>query len=169
MRHIFLIILISAFINAYAQPGFMISSPSFNAQDKLKAEYTCDGLGIFPGLTWTNVPANAQSLVLIVSDPDAPTGTFYHWVVYNIPPTAGTFARNNPILPIGAIVAKNSSGKNNYTPPCPPKGSAHRYVFSLNALDAVLVLPPGADANTIISAMQNHVIGSTDVTATYSH
>lgn len=166
MRQIFLAILIGIFSNAYA---FTLSSPSFTPGDKLKPEYTCDGLGIFPGLTWANVPANAQSLVLIVSDPDAPTGTFYHWVVYNIPPTAGTFSKSNPILPIGAVVAKNSSDKNNYVPPCPPKGSAHRYSFSLNALDAVLILPAGADANTVISAIQGHVVGSADLTATYSH
>lgn len=144
-----------------------ISSQSFENQSTMPKLYTCDDKDISPQLSWTGVPSNTQSLALILSDPDAPEGTFYHWVLYNIPPSTTTFSENLKKLPTGVIVGRNSWGKMQYNGPCPPKGSTHSYIFTLYALDSKLSLPAGADAQTVLNALQPHLINKAELSASY--
>lgn len=144
-----------------------ITSQSFDSQTALAKIYTCDGKDISPQLSWTGVPQNTQSLVLIFSDPDAPGGTFYHWVLYNLPPTVTSLSENIKKLPAGTVVGKNSWGKMEYNGPCPPKGSTHSYIFTLYALDSKLSLPAGADAKTVMDALQSHLIAKAEITTSY--
>jgi hypothetical protein len=129
----------------------------------LPAIATCTGAGESPEVSWSTIPAGTKSLVLILDDPDAPGGTFTHWIVYNIPPTAGSLARAQPnqkVLDNGANVGENSGGSRGYYPPCPPVGSTHRYIFRLYAVDMDVTLPTaGRDAidGALIGHTINHV------------
>ena len=127
--------------------SFSLNSTAFNDREKLEPIYTCEGKNISPELEWSHVPKKTKSLTLILSDPDAPGGIFYHWVLFNIPKTVTTLAENITSLPVGAQTGKNSWDKTQYSGPCPPKGSSHRYVFSLYALDTVLELSFATYAN----------------------
>lgn len=146
-----------------------LESSAFFNQDKLPAQFTCDGKDVSPELSWKEAPSSTQSYALIMSDPDAPGGTFYHWVVYNIPATTTSLTEGSKQLPAGTIVGNTSWGKQQYNGPCPPKGSTHRYVFSLYALNTTLSLPPDSEAPAVIDALQNHVVGAADLKVTYSH
>src|SRR5437879_6565204 len=119
-----------------------ISSPMFEDSVAIPKKYTCDGENINPALTFTAVPVTARSLVLIMDDPDAPSGTFTHWIMWNMDPE--TILIDEDSFPPDAVQGLNSTGKPGYTGPCPPSG-VHRYFFRLFALDTVLDLPPTAD------------------------
>lgn len=129
--------------------------------------YTCDGKDVSPQLSWTDLPANTVSLALMMKDVDAPNGTFYHWIVYNMPKSIKELPEGSPI-PAGASAGKNNFGKTAYKGPCPPKGAAHTYIFTLYALDKTLQLPKEADAKSVLSAMKGHVVGQIDLTGVYS-
>lgn len=157
-------------VNSNSAPNtFELHSNSFNQQSPLRPIYTCDGQDISPALAWTGAPINTETFALILSDPDAPQGTFYHWVVYNIPKTVTTFSEGMNQLPSGALSGQNSFGKSGYNGPCPPKGIAHRYIFTVYALNTRLALPSGVDASTLINAMQKHILKSAEISTTYSH
>src|SRR5215210_2709323 len=116
-----------------------LTSPAFTANGAIPSVHTCDGRDLSPALAWSGVPPAAKSLALIVDDPDAPRGTWVHWVVYNLPPSATGLPEG---AGSGALLAGATSGRNDfkrtgYGGPCPPSGS-HRYFFKLYALDAVL-------------------------------
>ena len=139
-----------------------LSSTSFQDGSQIPAKFTCSGAGISPQLAWTAPPAKTASLALIVTDPDAPRGTWVHWVLYNLP-AAGTRALPEGLpaldqLPDGALQGRNDFGKIGYGGPCPPPGSPHHYVFTLYALDAKLNLPVGATRARIEAAMQGHIL-----------
>ena len=108
-----------------------VTSPAFGDGQPIPEEHTCRGAGVPPELAWRGVPGEARSLALVVSDPDAPSGTFMHWVLYDLPPRDGTLAGGRP--PAGAREADNSGRGKGWYPPCPPSGT-HRYVFSVYAL-----------------------------------
>lgn len=148
---------------------FTLQTKAFRNLGHIPMLYSCDDQDISPELTWQNIPAKTQSLALILSDPDAPSGTFYHWVLYNIPRTLTTLPEGLNQLPEGVMIGKNSWGKQQYNGPCPPKGAEHRYVFTLYALDVMLPLKPGADANTVTRAMHNHVLSKTTLTGLFKH
>jgi len=169
-HHILELIVMSIFcINAYAAK-FNLESSSFAANSQIPAQYTCDGKSISPALAWQNAPEKTQSFVMIMSDPDAPNGTIYHWILYNIPPTVSSLSENIQALPNGAEVGNKSASKKQYKGPCPPKGSMHHYVFNLYALDTKLVLTENeTDAVSVMSAMQKHVLASVEFKATYNH
>jgi Raf kinase inhibitor-like YbhB/YbcL family protein len=150
----------------YARP-LTLNSTSFNDREKLEPVYTCSGKNISPELEWNNVPAKTVSLALILSDPDAPDGTFYHWVLYNIPPSTQSLPKNIKSLPRGSITGKNSWDKSQYSGPCPPKGKLHHYIFSLYALDTKLDLQNDADAKAVLNAVQNHVLGEAELKAVF--
>jgi Raf kinase inhibitor-like YbhB/YbcL family protein len=121
---------------------------------------TCTGAGESPEVSWSNIPAGTKSLVLILDDPDAPGGTFTHWIVYNIPPTDGSIARaqqNQKILDNGANAGENSGGSRGYYPPCPPVGTTHRYIFRLYAVDMVVTMPT-ASRDAIGQALVGHTL-----------
>ncbi len=148
-----------------------LKSPAFKHKGKIPAIFTCEGKDISPELNISGVPEGTKSLVLIMDDPDAPMGTWVHWVVYNIPPTIHTLKRNFPRkekLPNGIIQGENSWGKIGYGGPCPPKNNgAHKYVFKLYAIDKKLNLPPGARKNEILIAIKKHILASTILIGTY--
>lgn len=139
----------------------IISSPAFSNQGDIPAKYTCEGEEINPPLQIDNIPEEAITLALIVEDPDAPRGTFDHWIVWNIEPKLTIGENTNP-----GISGKNSGGKTGYYGPCPPSGS-HRYYFNLFALDKKLDLPAGTDKKALQQAMQGHIIAKGSVMGRY--
>lgn len=170
MRHILLIMfLVLTSYPVFANPTpFILNSISFPDQGTFPTLYTCDGKDISPELNWINVPLKTKSFVLILSDPNAPNGTFYHWVVYNLPKNIDTLSEDIKSLPKGAKLGKNDWGKQQYNGPCPPKGDAHNYKFTIYALDTLLNLPANTDAKTVLSAIQGHIMGEDDITAVYA-
>ncbi|MFC1900201.1 YbhB/YbcL family Raf kinase inhibitor-like protein [Chloroflexota bacterium] len=135
-----------------------LSSPAFEDGAIIPEKYSCEGEDISPELNWTDVPDGINSFTLIVYDPDAPSGNFYHWVVFNIPGDS----RNLPeavtgesLEAMGALQGKNSFGKIGYGGPCPPKGSEHHYNFIVYGLDTTLDLPEGATHQQVIDAMED--------------
>lgn len=145
--------------------GLSLSSPEFNAGDPIPMAHTCQGQDTPPTLRWSGVPKGSKSLALIVDDPDAPSGTWTHWVVYNISPTSNELSSTPVQEP--AIEGNNSWGKNLYRGPCPPQGT-HRYVFTLYALDTLLSLPPGANASLLREAFKGHILAQAELVGIYS-
>ncbi len=143
----------------------VLQSPAFTAGAEIPAVYTCDGSDTAPPLSWSGMPAKTKSLVLVVDDPDAPGGTWVHWVVYNLPPVAGKLAAGGA-LPKGALLGKNSWKKAAYGGPCPPSGR-HRYSHRLYALDAVFPDLDGPTAATLGQAMQGHMLAVAELVGTY--
>lgn len=140
-----------------------IESPAFQHNENLPSIYTCDGGGTTPPLIFGDVPEGAKSLVLFFDDPDAVTGTFDHWVVWNIPVT--TIEIKEGETPQG-VVGKNSSGQNNYFPPCPPSGQ-HRYTFTVYALDTLLDVPSLSSKEMVKKAMDGHILDSSTLIGLY--
>jgi Raf kinase inhibitor-like YbhB/YbcL family protein len=138
-----------------------ISSPDFKYGEKIPAKYSCDGEGINPALEIDGIPEGTKTLALIIEDPDAPKGTYDHWLVWNIEPRKRISEHSNP-----GVSGNNSSGKTGYHPPCPPKGE-HRYYFHVYALDAELDLPAGESREKLESAMEEHVIGKGTIMGKY--
>ena len=146
-----------------------LTSPSFR-DGRIPKDFTCDGANKSPRLTWSEPPTGAKGLALIVSDPDAPIGTFVHWVLYNVPagkreldeavPTKGELAD-------GSRQGQNDFGQTGYGGPCPPRGSTHRYFFELYALDAPLKLPAEATRKQLEHAMQGHILARGELIARY--
>lgn len=136
-----------------------LQSPAFSRGEAIPDRYSHDGGNASPPLTWEDVPGNAKSLALIVDDPDAPNGTFIHWVVYNIPTSTNELAEGaSEQQSIGeARQGKNSFGEIGYGGPKPPSGT-HRYFFHLYALDSAIELPPGASREQLAAAMRGHKI-----------
>jgi len=140
-----------------------LTSTSFQDGSHIPAKFTCSGAGLSPQLAWTAPPAATASLALIVTDPDAPRGTWVHWVLYSLP--AGTRALPEGLpalgqLPDGALQGRNDFGKIGYGGPCPPPGSPHHYIFTLYALDAKLNLPAGEKRAQVEAAMKGHILAS---------
>jgi Raf kinase inhibitor-like YbhB/YbcL family protein len=148
-------------------------SSAFSAQSAIPSVYTCEGSDISPALTWSDIPSNAKSLVLIVEDPDAPDPkapkmTWVHWVLYNIPTDSNGLPENvaTDQLPKGTLVGLNSQPKPHYQGPCPPIG-VHRYFFKLYALDSVLPDLNHPTADSLRSAMHGKIIAETELMGTY--
>jgi Raf kinase inhibitor-like YbhB/YbcL family protein len=149
--------------NSQGVENMKLTSPAFKNNSMMPSEYTCDGDGVSPELSIADVPNNAKSLVLISDDPDAPAGTWDHWVMFNIPPETKVIGKDSE--PDG-VAGKNSWGKTGYGGPCPPSGT-HRYFFKLYALDTILSLKEGATKKEIEKAMQGHIIEKTEIIANY--
>lgn len=142
-----------------------LTSPAFSNDDLIPSEYTCEGGDFSPALFWQDDSNNTKSFVLIMDDPDAPNGTWDHWVLFNIPPDLRQLPEKAP-LPPGATDGNNSWGQTGYRGPCPPSGS-HRYVFRLYALDTRLDLTQGSSKNDLLLAMKNHIIAQTELIGHY--
>jgi len=150
-------------------PKIKIESDAFKYGEIIPVKYTCDGEDISPPLRWENIPEGTKSLVLICDDPDAPMGTWDHWILFNIPPDVKELPEGiKPLekLENGAIHGKNSWKKLGYGGPCPPFGT-HRYFFKIYALDTVLDLKPGATKKEILKAMEGHIIGCGELMGKY--
>jgi len=148
---------------------FTISSSAFESGGNIPRKFTCDGADVSPPLAWTNPPAGTRSYALIADDPDAPAGTWTHWVIFDIPPQTTSLAEAIPKtdqVPNGRQ-GKNDFRKNGYGGPCPPPGKAHRYVFKLYALDRVLNLEAGSSRQALEQAVQGHILGSAEVVGKY--
>lgn len=143
---------------------FRISSHAFEHHGSIPAKYTCDGADINPSFTIENVPDNAESLVFIVDDPDAPMGVWVHWVLWNINPRTKEIKENT--VPDGAHQGINDFGKRDYGGPCPPSGT-HRYFFKLYALDTSLELRSDARKADVVKAMAGHIITDAQIIGLY--
>lgn len=155
---------------APAAGTFSLSVDGVPTGSALPATYTCTGASATPGISWTNVPAGTKSLVFILDDPDAPSGTFTHWLLYNIPATALSIDPDQPntkVLSDGAQVGTNTAGSRGYYPPCPPVGTTHRYVFRLYAVD-MAISQPTADRSSVDWALSGHTLGEAEVTTTFT-
>jgi Raf kinase inhibitor-like YbhB/YbcL family protein len=149
-------------VDGRAATMIQLSTNSFTPGGKIPSKFTCSGADVSPDLSWAAPPAGAKSIALIVDDPDAPAGTWNHWLLYNLPPSAHELPENQPRtleLANGALQGKNDFGKVGYNGPCPPPGKPHRYFFRLYALDMKLDLKAGADRRTLEQAIKGHVIG----------
>jgi len=147
-----------------------LSSPAFDAGQAIPLTYSCRGRDISPALEWSDPPAGTQSFALIMDDPDAPVGTWDHWVLYNIPASTRRLAEAIPpeaSLSDGSLHGKNSWGRLGYGGPCPPSGT-HRYFFRLYALDTTLPLASGASKKQVLEAMKGHILGQAELMGTFS-
>lgn len=141
-----------------------ITSPAFNNNGMIPKKYTCDGEDVNPPLDFHDVPENAKSLALIVDDPDAPMGTWVHWLVFNIPPNCKKINENS--VPEGAKEGINDFRKYGYSGPCPPYGT-HRYFFKLYALDCELKLTGSISKKDLEKAMEGHILAKTEIIGLY--
>jgi Raf kinase inhibitor-like YbhB/YbcL family protein len=150
--------------------AFTISSPAFSEGDPIPVQYSCDGEDQNPALEWSGTPAGTVSLALVMDDPDAPGGTWVHWVLFNIPSDVSGLPSSIPasaILDDGSVHGANSWGRSDYGGPCPP-GGTHRYVFKLYALDSLLELADGADPGDVEQALLEHLVGEASLMGTYT-
>lgn len=147
-------------------PAFAVSSPAFANADEIPSEYTCDGADVSPELDLVGLPLSTRAIAVIVEDPDAPLGTWYHWVEFDIPADSGSFDITRDAGQIG-IQGINSWNVAGYKGPCPPEGEEHRYLFRIFALDSMLGLPEGVDANTVLSGMTEHTLEIVELTGRY--
>lgn len=147
-----------------------ITSAAFQDGGLIPQKYTCDGEDVSPPLAWTDPPRETQSIALIADDPDAPRGTWVHWVIYDLPPDARGLSEGVPpaeTLPNGAKQGRNDFGKIGYGGPCPPRGT-HRYFFKLYALDRKLGLPAGKTKQELLEAMRGHVLTEAQLMGRYA-
>ena len=145
-------------------PVMTLTSTAFGSGSMIPEMYTCEDDDISPPLSWTitNAPDGIESFALIVDDPDAPGGTWVHWIIFNIPDTTSSLAEDaspgGQQLPAGCIEGFNDFGNVEYGGPCPPTGQNHRYFFRLYALDTVLDLQEGATRDQVDQAMAGHIL-----------
>jgi Raf kinase inhibitor-like YbhB/YbcL family protein len=145
-------------------------SPAFSEGETIPAKYTCDGENMSPALEWADVPEGTRTFALILDDPDAPSGLFLHWLIWNIPGTEKGMADGvgeEDGTASGGLQGRNGFGKLGYGGPCPP-GGTHRYYFHLFALDTDLDAPPGSTRERIERAMQGHVLATAELMGRYT-
>jgi len=156
-----------------SSPGqVQLTSPAFAYGEKIPFRFTCEGDDVSPPLEWSGAPVETRSFALICEDPDAPRGTWVHWLLYNVPAGAVELKQAVPTLPetpSGARHGCNTAGDMAYAGPCPPPGKPHRYFFRLYALDIMLNLPPGASREELEQAMEQHILGQGTLMGTYEH
>jgi len=147
-----------------------VTSVAFQQGQPIPRQYTCAGVNISPPLEWSGLPKTAKTIAIVVNDPDAPGGTWVHWVLYNVPADNIGFVENVPVsetLKAGGFQGKNDFGKIGYGGPCPPSGT-HRYFFKLYAVDAELPLKAGATWAELEKALDDHVVAQGQLMGTYS-
>jgi len=162
--------------DAFRQTGarkmdLTISSTAFRNGGDIPKKFTCDGADVSPPLSWSGAPPNTQSFALIADDPDAPAGTWTHWVLYDIPANVTELPENvskADKLPNGARQGRNDFRTLGYGGPCPPPGKPHRYFFKLYALDAKLNLAPGTTKQDVEQAIQGHGLAQGELMGKYS-
>lgn len=138
-----------------------VTSSAFGSGEMIPQQYTCKGDDVSPALEWSGAPANAVSFAIIMDDPDAPRGTWVHWVMWNIPASAHSLSQGvakSEQMDNGARQGRNSNGEVGYNGPCPPMGQTHRYFFRMYALDTKLDLAAGAERSQLDAAMKGHVL-----------
>jgi len=146
--------------------SFTLSSTAFPPGGDIPSKYTCSGADVSPALSWNDPPAGTQSFALIADDPDAPVGTWVHWVAYDLPAGARQLPEAVPkteAIAGGGVQGQNDFHKTGYGGPCPPPGKPHRYYFKLYALDSKLSLKPGATKKVVEAAMEGHILAQAEV------
>ncbi len=163
-------IVLGASIAAYAaeRSSLDMKSAAFQNGGDIPRKHTCDGGDVSPALSWTGAPARTRAFALIVDDPDAPGGTWVHWVLYDLPANAKNLAEGSggESQPTGAKQGVNDFRKTGYGGPCPP-GGTHRYYFKLYALDAPTELKPGATKQQVLAATKGHVLAESELVGRY--
>jgi Raf kinase inhibitor-like YbhB/YbcL family protein len=170
-----IVLLVSPFVVAFTQKTggsmtFQVTSAAFSRGETIPKKFTCDGPDVSPQLGWNDAPAGTESFALMADDPDAPVGTWVHWVLYDLPGSARELAEGvakQEQLPSGARQGRNDFGKIGYGGPCPPPGKPHRYFFKLYALDAKTNLKAGATKADVERALKGHVIGQAELMGMY--
>ena len=154
-----LLIILSSLI----QTTLTITSPDFQEGKLIPEKFTCDGENISPAITITSIPKEAVSMALIMDDPDAPSGTFDHWIAWNIPASTTSLLEGATVPNQG----KNHYGLARYRGPCPPKGKPHRYFIKVYALDQMIGIPDGATKEQLEDAMEGHILSKGELVGTY--
>jgi Raf kinase inhibitor-like YbhB/YbcL family protein len=147
-----------------------LTSKGFGDGQPIPARFTCDGADISPPLEWSGAPAGAKSFALICDDPDAPMGTWVHWVLYGLPAGTNSLPEKTPkddTLPNGARQGINDFQRTGYGGPCPPPGKPHHYHFKLHALDIELTLKARATKRDLLKAMKGHILAEAWLTGIY--
>jgi Raf kinase inhibitor-like YbhB/YbcL family protein len=147
-----------------------VTSDAFTEGSDIPTKYTCDDRDVSPPLRWSEVPRGTQSIALISDDPDAPRGTWVHWVLFAIPPGVTELPEGVPATEVtteGARQGKNDFGRIGYGGPCPPPGGPHRYFFKLYALDTELDLDAGAEKKDVVQGMDSHILASGQLMGRY--
>ena len=150
--------------------AFELTSSALSAGGDIQRKFTCDGPDVSPPLSWGEPPAGTQSISLIMDDPDAPAGTWVHWVLYDLPATTRELPEGVPKeqeLKNGARQGHNDFGRIGYGGPCPPPGRPHRYLFKLYALDAKTNLKAGATKADLEKAMRGHILAQAELMGRY--
>lgn len=149
---------------------FTISSSSFSSGGEIPKKFSCDDADVSPELIWVGAPAGMGSFALIADDPDAPAGTWTHWVLFDLPAQTTELPEGVAKVdevPTGGRQGRNDFGKIGYSGPCPPPGKPHRYFFKVYALDRMLNLRPGVSKKEVEQAMQGHILGKAELTGKY--
>lgn len=149
---------------------FVLESKAFANGGEIPRKYTCDGADPSPALNWKDIPAGTVSLALIADDPDAPAGTWTHWIIWNIPAKTTVLPESVPLVEVldnGARQGRNDFKRIGYGGPCPPPGKPHRYFFKLFALDAKIDIKAGAGRKEMELAMKQHVLAQTEIMGIY--
>ena len=151
--------------------AFELKSSAFKAGETIPRKHTCDGQDLSPPLAWTEPPPGTRSFALVCDDPDAPAGTWVHWVLYGVPSSASSLpegVRPAPVLDDGSRQGTNDFRRTGYGGPRPPRGAPHRYSFRLYALDVVLALAPGATKAALMKAVEGHTLGQAELMGRYA-
>jgi Raf kinase inhibitor-like YbhB/YbcL family protein len=152
-------------------PSIQLTTTAFHDGDRIPGAFTCDGANTSPALAWSDPPAATKTFALVMDDPDAPMGTFVHWVIYNLPPTARSLPAAEPTqakLSDGSLQGKNNFPGTGYGGPCPPGHSEHHYRFIVYAVDSVLPLQSGATKGQVEDALKGHIVARGKLTGRYS-
>lgn len=147
-----------------------LKSPAFGNNEFIPKKHSCQGQDVSPELSWEGAPPGTKSIALICDDPDAPIGTWVHWVIYDMPPEKSSLAEAvalDPVLEGGIKQGKNDFGAIGYGGPCPPSGKPHRYFFKLYCLDVSLNLSPGIRKKDLEKAMKGHIVAETELIGLY--
>jgi len=148
----------------------ILTSTAFRDNESIPTKFTCDGEDLSPPLAWSGVPEGAKSLALICDDPDAPAGTWVHWVLYGLPPDMASLPEGVPAKGLtapGARQGRNDFRRTGYGGPCPPPGKPHRYFFKLYALDSAPALKPDATKKDLEQAMEGHILAQGQLVGRY--
>lgn len=166
--HFFLMILmfITSVSKSQTASTFKLISSAFEDGKPIPAKYTCDSSNISPPLNWVGIPQKTKSFAIIMDDPDAPMGTWVHWVIYNIPGTVTSLEEKLSVQKIKATDGLNSWNEKGYNGPCPPYGT-HRYNFKLFALDETLTSKDGMTKAELLEAMKGHILSETTLTGLF--
>lgn len=160
---------VSAEMKGEKEMKIKVESTAFKEGEVIPRKYTCDGADISPPLSWSGIPEGAKSIALISDDPDAPVGTWVHWVIYNLPPNTAGLPEKVPserTLSNGAKQGISDFRRIGYGGPCPP-GGTHRYFFKVYALDTMLDLEPGATKKQLLKTMEGHVLAEGELMGKY--